>query len=289
MFFLFAAPSSLESVTLVPQQRKVPIPQEVWDRSKEKGIDPTLPECISHATKMLESLLANQETSRRVVELGGIDLLLRMYRLPRMPPAFGSSSHSHTMLQIFRAITPHHQLTLPGKVKDALAVQLEVAIDAAKVAGDCCVPTMEPGQRDHYVRLIASAGGLTGIAAMVARSAMPMLVEICRGDPSLLAKLGQLERMVMTQLAEADHWKEIRDKEKREKEKSSLGDNDVSTSASSPSADITMAGTEDVDIGDVGLNVVRDVEADGEPNGDGDGDQMDMESVEMLRGGSAQR
>lgn len=257
----------------------------MWDRSKEKEIDASLPECISHATKMLESLLSNQETSRKVVENGGIELLLRMYRLPRMPPAFGSSSHSHTMLQIFRAITPSHQQALPKIVKEALATQLQVSIHAAESITGMCVPVMEANARDHYIRLIASSGGLTGIAAMVARSAIPMLVEICSGEPSLMANLGQLERMVMTQLAEADHWKARRDKEKREKEKNGFADGDPSTPVSTPSADVAMAGTEEAEQGEIGLDAENEADVDG----DGDPDQMDMESVEMMRGESSRR
>ncbi|CAD7704534.1 unnamed protein product, partial [Ostreobium quekettii] len=120
------------SISSSPVRRRVPIPSEVLERGKEQNSDLCLPEYISHAAKMLESLLSNQDSSRRLVENGGVDLLLRLYRLPRMPPAFGSSSQSHPLMSIFRPLAPNHSQVLPKKVKQALAAQLDDALKAAE-------------------------------------------------------------------------------------------------------------------------------------------------------------
>lgn len=44
---------------------------------------------------MLETMLTSGETARLFVERGGVDLLLTLYRLPRLPPTFGSTNASH--------------------------------------------------------------------------------------------------------------------------------------------------------------------------------------------------
>jgi hypothetical protein len=43
-----------------------------------------LPLALTAASRMLEPLLANAETSRLFVERGGADVLLKLYKLPRL-------------------------------------------------------------------------------------------------------------------------------------------------------------------------------------------------------------
>ncbi len=58
-----------------------------------------------------------------------------MYRLPRLPPTFGSTNASHSLLVTFRAFTQQQQ-HLPAifaQLRDALLASLTDAIAAAKV------------------------------------------------------------------------------------------------------------------------------------------------------------
>lgn len=156
------------------------IPPEAIESNANETIDTSLPECVSHAVKMLESLLSNQDTARRFVANGGVELLFRLYALPRMPPAFGSSSQSHPILMIFRSLTANHSQALSLSIKNELSKFLMDAAEGAVVIGKQCVPSVEPMARDNYVRLIASASGLTAIAATVGRNSSHMLSEICK-------------------------------------------------------------------------------------------------------------
>ena len=44
------------------------------------------------------------------MERGGVELLLTLYRLPRLPPTFGSTNASHSLLVTFRVFSQQQQL-----------------------------------------------------------------------------------------------------------------------------------------------------------------------------------
>jgi hypothetical protein len=47
-----------------------------------------LPLALTSASRMLEPLLTNAETSRQFVERGGTDVLLKIYQLPKLTVRF---------------------------------------------------------------------------------------------------------------------------------------------------------------------------------------------------------
>ena len=62
-----------------------------------------LPECITHTARLLESVFSNHDTCSKFVQQGGIEALLHLYKLPKLPPTFGSSSASHSLLASLHA------------------------------------------------------------------------------------------------------------------------------------------------------------------------------------------
>jgi hypothetical protein len=52
-----------------------------------------LPLALTAASRMLEPLLANAETSRLFVERGGADVLLKLYKLPRLTVRRGAKDY----------------------------------------------------------------------------------------------------------------------------------------------------------------------------------------------------
>ncbi|KAK9830284.1 hypothetical protein WJX72_010812 [[Myrmecia] bisecta] len=172
-------------------------------------------ECVSHSARMLESLLANADTCRTFVESQGVELLLGIYRLPRLPPTFGSSSASqHSMLATFRALSPTHAPDISKHLSSALIAQVRQTLDKAQAVGSRSVPELPSAERDDYVRLVSSTEGLASLAAAVVRNAQHMLMEVSSGQTAVIARLGELERMVLWQLAVAEDWKLAHDAQK---------------------------------------------------------------------------
>ena len=207
------APPPQDAESTVPE-----IPSEVLERSKQPGLDATLPDCLSHAAKMLEALLSNSDTSRRFAQHGGVELLLKFYTLPKLPSSFVSSSQSNPLLSIFRSLTHNNCPSLHVSVPAALAEQLERSIACAEKLGDVCIPTLDAESREPYIRVAASTSGLTAVAGTIARTSTPMLTEMCKGDKTLISTLGHLERRVLHQLSLADAWKEHKIRVQKEAE-----------------------------------------------------------------------
>ena len=105
--------------------------------AQKAPIDPDaasyLPECITHTAKLLESMFSNHDTCQKFVQQGGVECLLQLYQLPKLPPTFGSSSASHSLLATFRALTVHSASDIASRLQPALASHIQVTLANAKV------------------------------------------------------------------------------------------------------------------------------------------------------------
>ena len=103
----------------------------------EKAEDPDaatyLPECITHTARLMESVFSNHDTCTRFIQQGGIEALLHLYKLPKLPATFGSSSASHSLLAMFRALTAHNSADIATKLQPALASHFLLTLGSAKV------------------------------------------------------------------------------------------------------------------------------------------------------------
>lgn len=96
-----------------------------------------LPECITHTAKLLESMFSNHDTCQKFVQQGGVECLLQLYKLPKLPPTFGSSSASHSLLATFRALTVHSAADIATRLQPALASQFRITLGTAEVCLQC--------------------------------------------------------------------------------------------------------------------------------------------------------
>lgn len=94
----------------------------------------------------LSRLLSVRQASFRMV------CLLCLCRLPNLPPTFGSSSASHSLLATFRQVAAQHVPNVSQHLRDALSAQLQVAIQRAEQLGPCSVPELAAEEREEYVR-----------------------------------------------------------------------------------------------------------------------------------------
>ena len=113
--------------------------------AKKAPVDPDaasyLPECITHTARLLESMFSNHDTCQKFVQQGGVEVLLQLYKLPKLPPTFGSSSASHSLLAMFRSLIGHNASDISSQLQPALASQFLVTLESAKVPqtdSSCC-------------------------------------------------------------------------------------------------------------------------------------------------------
>ena len=92
-----------------------------------------LPDCVTHTAKLLESMFSNHDTCSKFVQQGGVEVLLQLYTLPKLPPTFGSSSASHSLLAMFRSLTAHNAPDISVRLQPALAAQFQATLSTAEV------------------------------------------------------------------------------------------------------------------------------------------------------------
>ncbi|RMZ57814.1 hypothetical protein APUTEX25_002482, partial [Auxenochlorella protothecoides] len=143
--------------------------------------DGYLVECVTFASRMLEQLLALNDTAAAFVEAGGCELLLALYRLPRLPPSFGSTNASHSLLVTFRVFATQGPALdrVTGLLRTELVRALEEAVAVASALGpDAVVPGLPPAPRDAYVRALSRAEGLVALAATLVRTGAAFLAGV---------------------------------------------------------------------------------------------------------------
>ena len=101
-----------------------------------------LPECINFTARMLESLFADANISRQFVDQGGIEALLGIYTLPKLPPTFGSSAPAQALMAAMRSFTAAHADTVSLHLNRALMGQLQITIARAKVGPRTCTHSL---------------------------------------------------------------------------------------------------------------------------------------------------
>jgi hypothetical protein len=123
--------------------------------------------------------------------MGGVELLLRVHRLPRVKPTYGFLAASHLLLSAFRLLAPAQPQQLALKTKAALSAALDEALPAVQAVGSACVPALPAEQRDAYVRVLLATAGTVAVGSAVARNATQMLQQVgaAVGGPGLSGKL----------------------------------------------------------------------------------------------------
>lgn len=129
---------------------------------KKAPIDPDaasyLPECITHTARLLESMFSNHDTCSKFVQQGGVEVLLQLYRLPKLPPTFGSSSASHSLLAMFRSLTAHNSSDISSKLQPSLSSQFTITLQLAEVwqSSPCSMYCLKAGMHTATARCLFS-------------------------------------------------------------------------------------------------------------------------------------
>ncbi|DBB00800.1 TPA: hypothetical protein ACH3X1_000730 [Trebouxia sp. C0004] len=231
--------------------------------TKKAPVDPDaasyLPECITHTARLLESMFSNHDTCSKFVQQGGVEVLLQLYKLPKLPPTFGSSSASHSLLAMFRSLTAHNSSDISSKLQPSLSSQFTITLQLAEAIDDRMVPELPAAERDLYIRHVSGTVGLAALAATVVRVAPALLLSLCsteegKAEP-ILSQLGKLERRVLWQLAQAENWKRDQDAAKEAAKggpapeaESSFGAPSADAAELSTGRDVFMAATAPADV-----------------------------------------
>eukprot|EP00250_Pteridium_aquilinum_P016180 c22986_g1_i1 orf=330-11435(+) len=164
-------------------------------------------EYIQNASRLLEPLLQNADTSRIFVEKKGVEAFLKLYSLPNLPVAFGGSSVAHSMSSAFRAFSPTHANSLSRAVCGALRDSLTLSLEASSLLGGAKLSELEPSEKVKLIRHLSSTELYLSLAAVLVRSTNTMMTELNAGGGDVLFDVGKVYKEILWQVSLLDDAK----------------------------------------------------------------------------------
>jgi hypothetical protein len=175
--------------------------KEIIGELSDSEVEKLLPDCITNVMRMLETILSNQESCRSFIEKKGIEALLELYTLSRMPVTFGAQSGAaHSMTVAFRTFAPQHSHSLSKAVVSVLKEQLKRAAAATEreLRGKKLSELDKPVLSD-VIRHWASAECLLSLTSSMVRNFPGVIGEMCGGPAEVLKDLDTLYKEAVWQ------------------------------------------------------------------------------------------
>ena len=126
-----AAPAGEPDVAAGVAELAPPAAAEAAGASKPPAasdVESFLPDCISNAARLLETVLHNDHSCRAFLDAGGLDALLALYSLPSLPLAFGASAAAHNMSTALRVVATPHSAVVSRAVATAVRARVQSAV-----------------------------------------------------------------------------------------------------------------------------------------------------------------
>ncbi|CAI5971391.1 unnamed protein product, partial [Closterium sp. NIES-65] len=126
-----------------------------------------LPDCISNMARLLEAVLSNETSSRVFLDLRGLDALLALYTLPRLPLLFGTSPAAQGISMTMRAFGPSHASAVSRGVASTLKKHVKCAVAFVTTSLSSFSPATAPPASDAVGAAATAASTVPAAAAAV--------------------------------------------------------------------------------------------------------------------------
>lgn len=157
-----------------------------------------LPECISNAARLLETVLQNSDTCRIFVDKKGIEAVLHLFTLPSMPL---SVSVGQSVFVAFKNFPQPHSASLARAVCSFLREYLKSTFELLLSLGGCQLAQVEPAKRSKVARCLSSLDGIISLANSLLKVTTAVVSELGTADSEVLKDLGGVYREVLWQVS----------------------------------------------------------------------------------------
>lgn len=162
------------------------------------NIEAFLPDCISNAARLLETILQNSDTCRIFVEKKGIEAVLQLFTLPSMPL---SISVGQSISVAFKNFSPQHSVSLARAVCSFLREHLKATVEILGSVGGTLLSQLEVTQRSKVLRCLSSLEGILSLANSLLKGATTVVSELGTADTDVLKDLGRAYRETLWQIS----------------------------------------------------------------------------------------
>lgn len=177
--------------------------------SSEKLLEPTtvalltnielfLPEYITNATRLLETILQNSDTCRIFIEKKGTEAVLQFFRLPLMPL---SASIGQSISAAFKNFSPQHSASLVRAVCLFLREHLNLTHELLSSAGGARFVQLEVVNLMKLLRCLAGLEGIVSVCSSLLKNSTVVISELATSDADVLKELGRVYREIHWQIS----------------------------------------------------------------------------------------
>lgn len=166
--------------------------------SSSGNVDSFLPDCVSNAARLLETILQNADTCRIFVEKKGIEAVLQLFTLPLMPL---SSSVGQNISVAFKNFSPQHSASLARAVCSFLREYLKSTNELLVSVGGVQLALVESAKKMKVLRCLSSLEGILSLSNFLLKGTTTVVSELGTSDADVLKDLGSTYRDIIWQVS----------------------------------------------------------------------------------------
>ncbi|XP_047975349.1 E3 ubiquitin-protein ligase UPL1 isoform X2 [Salvia hispanica] len=166
--------------------------------SSLSNIESFLPDCISNAARLLETILQNSDTCRIFVEKKGIECVLELFSLPLLPP---SVSLGQSVAVAFKNFSAQHSASLARAVCSFLREHLKSTDELLSSIKGSHLAQVEVSQRVKILKSLSTLEGILSLSNSLLKGATTIVSELGSADADVLKDLGKAYREVLWQVS----------------------------------------------------------------------------------------
>ncbi|KAH6778608.1 LOW protein: E3 ubiquitin ligase-like protein [Perilla frutescens var. frutescens] len=162
------------------------------------NVEAFLPDCISNAARLLETILQNSDTCRIFIEKKGIECVLQLFSLPLMPP---SVSLGQSIAVTFKNFSAQHSASLARAVCSFLREHLKLTDELLSSIKGSQLAQVEVFQRVKILKGLSTLEGILSLSNSLLKGATTIVSELGSADADVLKDLGKAYREILWQLS----------------------------------------------------------------------------------------
>lgn len=163
------------------------------------NIESFLPDFISNAARLLETILQNADTCRIFVEKKGIESVLQLFTMPLMPLTV---SVGQSISVAFKNFSPQHSASLARAVCSFLREHLKSTNELLVSVVGAQLAVVEVSKQAKVLRYLSSLEGILSLSNFLLKGTTTSVIsELGTADADVLKDLGSTYREILWQIS----------------------------------------------------------------------------------------
>ncbi|PON94002.1 Coatomer beta subunit [Trema orientale] len=166
--------------------------------SSQGNVESFLPDCVSNAARLLETILQNADTCRIFIEKKGVEAVLQLFTLPLMPL---SVSVGQSISVAFKNFSQQHSASLARAVCSFLREYLKSTNELLVSVGGTRLSSVESAKQTKVLRSLSSLESILSLSNFLLKGTTTVVSELGTADADVLKELGSTYREVVWQIS----------------------------------------------------------------------------------------